>query len=202
MSLDIFIGGIGSGKTTHAARSAYRAVKHGRTVYTNIPDMDIDGVTYIPTEYIGKYQIENCLLIVDEAGIDYNNRLATKKGGSPSMNQDAIRWWKLIRHYGVDAIVYSQAQDFDVTLRRLATRLYIIRKSLLPWWSSYRQLVGKWVTDTLDGNPEYHWDFKPFSTRFIFRPRWYRYFNSWVAPVLPPLPTADRGSQDSRSLHG
>lgn len=185
MAISIFIGSVGSGKTTMAAKLAVKAMKRNRKVYSNVDE--IEGVIPITADDIGKFNLHDGLLIFDEAGIEYNNRLSMQKGGSKTMNQDAIKWFKLSRHFKVDVVIFSQAQDFDVTLRRLASKIFIIRKSLVPCFSSYKRLSAHWVTDQATGDPRLEWSFVPLSTRWIFRPRWYKYFNSYNVPDLPML---------------
>lgn len=187
--ISIYIGAVGSGKTTMAAKLATQALRKGRKVYSNIHE--ITGVIPITIDDIGKYKLHDALVIIDEAGIEYNNRLSMEKRGKQSMSQDAIRWWKLSRHFRCDAVIFSQAQDFDVTLRRLAERIYILRKSLIPCFSSYKRLACHWVTDQTTGDPRLEWSFVPLSTRWIYRPRWYQYFNSYNVPDLPLLPADD-----------
>lgn len=183
MSIEIVIGAVGSGKTTYCAKLAHKAMKKGRKVYSNVDE--IDGVIPISADDIGKFNLHDGLLLFDEAGIEYNNRLSMAKGGSKSMTQDAIKWFKLSRHFRVDCVIFSQAQDFDVTLRRLASKIFIIKQSLLPCFSSIRQLAAHWVTDQATGDPRLEWSFVPLSTRLIFRPRYYKYFNSYNVPDLP-----------------
>lgn len=199
MAIRVFIGFIGSGKTCAAARFAYRALKNGQTVYHNIPDLTLG--EYVPSYLIGFIDLSNCLYILDEAGIDFNNRLSLakmlpSKSGStvdksckPSaapkgMTQECIRFLKLSGHYKCDFIVFSQAQDFDVTIRRLAVKLYIINKRL-PWVSSYFRLTPKWVTDSNTGDPRTEWVRVPLSTRFIWLPRWWKLFDRYNPPKLP-----------------
>ena len=95
MSIEIVIGAVGSGKTTLCAKLAHKAFKKGRKVYSNVDE--IEGVIPITADDIGKYNLHDGLLLFDEAGIEYNNRLAMAKGGSKTMNQDAIKWFKLSR---------------------------------------------------------------------------------------------------------
>ena len=186
--ISIYIGAVGSGKTTLGAKLAHQSIRKGRKVYSNI--IEISGVIPITIEDIGKFNLHDALVIIDEAGIEYNNRALFDKKQN-KMSPDAIRWWKLSRHFRCDAVIFSQAQDFDVTLRRLAERIYILRKSIIPCFSSYKRLAARWVTDQTTGDPRLEWNFVPLSTRWFYRPRWYKYFNSYNVPDLPSLPADD-----------
>lgn len=190
MAIVIYIGAVGSGKTTICAMLAHKAMKRNRKVYSNVDE--IEGVIPISADDIGKFNLHDGLLLFDEAGIEYNNRLSVSKkspssGQYKGMTQDAIKWFKLSRHFKVDVVIFSQAQDFDVTLRRLASKIFIVRKSLIPCFSSYKRLAAHWVTDQSTGDPRLEWTFVPFSTRWVFRPRYYKYFNSYNVPDLPML---------------
>ena len=112
---------------------------------------------------------------------------------------DAIRFLKLHRHYHVDIWIFSQAEDYDVTVRRLAERIYIIRKSRIRLFSSIQRLQPAWVVDEMTGQPRVQWQFVPWfagGVQWVYRPLWYKHFDSWSAPDLPPLPAEiDRLSQ-------
>lgn len=57
-----------SGKSTYAAKLAKKALTAGRAVYSNFP---IRGTFQITKDDIGKYLMEDCLIIIDEAGVDF-----------------------------------------------------------------------------------------------------------------------------------
>lgn len=196
MSIRVFVGFIGSGKTCLAAKFATKALKQKKTVYHNIPDLTIG--EYVPSSLLGFIQLDNCLYILDEAGIDFNNRLSMqrqtqnnkqdktgKTTGTPkAMQQETIRFLKLSGHYKCDFVVFSQAQDFDVTIRRLAVKLYIIEKRL-PWLSTYYRLAPKWITDQNTGDPRIEWVHVPLSLRFVWLPKWWKLFDRYNPPKLP-----------------
>ena len=135
----LIAGGTGSGKTTFAAYLTRWALhenalirfcrRHGNpltrlilnskylkrriSVYSNVP---ITGAYRLDAKVdIGHYMIEDAKIIIDEAGIEYNNR------NYKSFPQEAIYFYKYHRHYRVSVDVFSQSyEDMDVTLRRLA----------------------------------------------------------------------------------
>lgn len=177
------VGFPGTGKTTYCARLAHRAMKHGVKVYSNIPEL----TKTIPVSLsdFGRYNIHDGLLIFDEAGIEMNSR--SWKG----FPMEAVRFLKLHRHYHMEIWIFSQAEDYDVTVRRLAERIYIIRKSRIRAFSSLQRLHPEWVVDDLSGQPRVQWVMMPWwsgGVKWIFRPKWYKHFDSWSAPQLPPLP--------------
>ena len=75
MAVIRYFGLPGCGKTTTLAYHAVRAVRSGRypNVYSNV-ELAVHGVTYIPFEFFGVYEIRDCLLLVDEAMIECGDR--------------------------------------------------------------------------------------------------------------------------------
>ena len=150
--LNVYFGVPGSGKTTFAAYLAKQSMRESRVitwarnhpgkfsgwlldrtplfkrsepVYSNVP---ITGSYQLdPKDDIGKVMVEDGRVIIDEAGIEYNNR--AYKTFSPA----AIYWYKYHRHYKCPVDVFSQSyEDMDITLRRLAQNYFVVKKSLLP----------------------------------------------------------------------
>ncbi len=122
----IIFGNIGCGKTTYACKMIYDNLVHPKhkfysRIFTNFknklcPDINLTD--------IGKWTLPfNSYLVVDEAGIQYNNRKFK------SLPQHTIEWFKLSRHYGVDADFLSQSwDDIDITIRRLADEIWYLKK--------------------------------------------------------------------------
>ena len=68
----VYFGVPGSGKTTFAAWVAKRVLKKGGRVWSNVP---IKGTIKLnPADDIGKYLIQDGHVLIDEAGVEYNNR--------------------------------------------------------------------------------------------------------------------------------
>lgn len=178
MAFHCFFGVPGSGKTTHAAMIAYQSLKRGIAVFSNV---DIKGCYKITKDDIGHYQISDCILIIDEAGIDFNSRKYK------SLGQEVIEWFKLYRHYNVlDIYVYSQSwEDYDITLRRLTDRLYIVRRTLIPSLFSYKPIRVRIDIDKESKQIIDAYSFKPFSLRLFSGRKYWFMFDSWSAPELP-----------------
>lgn len=176
MGLYVYFGVPGSGKTTHAAKIVWDNLKEGYPTFSNVP---IKGAFLIDSSDIGKYNISNCDLVIDEASIEYNNRKFK------SLSQSVIQWYKLYRHYGVRNIyVYSQSyEDMDITLRRLADKYFLIRRTLLPWVAIVKPIHVKIGIDenTKQIIDQYVFDVIP---KFIWLPKYWSLFDSWSAPVL------------------
>lgn len=176
--LSIYFGVPGSGKTTFAAWLTKRDLRRGGKVWSNVP---ITGAYQLdPPKDIGKHMICDGRVIIDEAGIEYNNRDFKK------FSADTLYFYKYHRHYELAVDVFSQGfDDMDKKIRTLAQRLYVVKKSLIPWFV-YRQRIRKKV-----GINEYskeiidEYEFVPFSKQYIFSPPLWKMFNTIARKDLP-----------------
>lgn len=204
--LNVYFGVPGSGKTTFAAHLTKWAIsenpiirwcrKHDNPVsrlilkspylkrridvYSNVP---ITGAYQLNAkEDIGNFMIEDAKIIIDEAGIEYNNR------NFKSFPQEAIYFYKYHRHYRTSVDVFSQSfEDMDVTLRRLAQNFYVVRKSLVPFCVVARRIRRKIGVDeqTKQIADLYSMGLPVLDTRRIFSPPLWRMFNSYSRKELP-----------------
>lgn len=180
--LSIYFGVPGSGKSTFAAHLTRKCFKNKIPVYSNVP---IIGAYQYDTNDLGKYLIEDCKLIIDEAGLEFNNREFKK------FSRENLEFFKLHRHYGCSVDVFSQTyDDMDKKIRSLAYRLFVVRRSLIPLVVSVvpiRRSVG------IDEQTHQICDFykfdplliRLFTTKRIFIPKYWKYFDSYSAPALP-----------------
>lgn len=176
-SFDIYFGVPGSGKTTVAASICKKRLKKGGRVFSNVP---ILGAYKLNRSDIGKYNISNCLMILDEAGVDYNNR------NFKSFSDEETYFFKLHRHYKVDIAMFSQDfEDMDIKLRKLATRYFLIQKSLVPFCIS-RRSISKFIgINDQTHQIEDQYKFKWFSRRLIFAPSVWKMFDTEERKILP-----------------
>ena len=190
MALKIFFGSPGSGKTTHAAMIVARNEKKGIPTFSNVY---IRGAyQYNANEDLGTYYIGDCDLIIDEAGIEFNSR------NYKNLHQKIIEVLKLYRHFNIrDIYVYSQApDDMDITIRRLGTEIYFLRRSLIPALSYTRRIardmgrIDPMTKQIADG-----YAYVPFSKRYFIRSLYYNRFDSWAKPELPDKVFVKYGSE-------
>ena len=204
--LNVYFGVPGSGKTTFAAHLTKWALhesgiirwcrKHDNAlsriilksgyfkrridVYSNVP---ITGAYQLNAkDDIGNYMIEDAKIIIDEAGIEYNNR------SYKTFPQEAIYFYKYHRHYKTSVDVFSQSfDDMDVTLRRLAQNFYVVRKSLVPFCVVARRIRRKvGVDDTTKQIADlYSMGLPILDTKRIFSPPLWKMFNSYSRKELP-----------------
>lgn len=207
--ITVFFGSPGAGKTTLACREIAKSQKRYNATFANfgckcatVDDISLEGLgtwTFPPGSYIA----------IDEAGIEYNNRKFK------TLDQNTIKWFKLHRHYRCDVSVWSQSwDDMDITIRRLADRLYYVRK-IGPFTMVrrvYKRVtVDKQTEQIIDGyrmvnilwllfKPLYYLSFALFGLGFflrlvlpfdeiklVYRPLYYKYFDTHEAPPLPVL---------------
>ena len=203
----VYFGSPGAGKTTMAVRELRKARKIYRYTFANF---GCKGITQddVNLAGLGTWTFpRGSYVAIDEAGIEYNNRKFK------SLDQETIKWYKLHRHYGVDVSIWSQSwDDMDITLRRLADRLYYIKK-LGPFTlirRVYKRVtVNKETEQIIDGykmvsmlwlllKPIYYASYAllglgfffklilPFDEiKLVWRRPYYKFFDTHAAPYLP-----------------
>lgn len=204
--LNVYFGVPGSGKTTFAAYLAKCFLKQSRLitwaekhpnrfsvwllnsgflkrkspVYSNVP---ITGCYVLdPKEDVGKHMMVNGKVIIDEAGIEYNNR------NFKSFPPEAVYWFKYHRHYQCSVDVFSQSyEDMDITLRRLAQNYFVVKKSILPFFIVCRRIKRKVGIDdnTHQIIDKYYFGLPVISCKWIFAPPLWKLFNSFSRKALP-----------------
>lgn len=194
--ISLYFGLPGCGKTTLLASQAKKALKRGIKVYGNIP-LALDGYIRIDNDCIGKYMLEDCLILIDEGTLFANSR--NYKQFSDAMTS----FFLLHRHYRADIIIYTQQWDgLDKRIRVITDRVYYVYKGGLlgHWLTRYYQIpYGIIIPDPKKSDSEKLGDIvqgycKPsflkraFFGGWLLRPLYYRYFDSWDAPDLPALP--------------
>jgi len=206
LKVDVYFGVPGSGKTTFAAYLTRKSLseslllkfcrrfpnrfttwilngdnwKRPIPVVSNVP---ITGSYALdPMNDIGNVDISDCKMIIDEAGIEFNNR------NHKTFPMHMIRWFKLHRHYGVSVDVFSQShEDMEVTLRRLAQNYYIVKKSLIPKMITVKRVRRKIGVDdkTHQIMDMYHFGIPIIETRWVWCPPLWKMFDTYDAPELP-----------------
>lgn len=176
--ISVYFGVPGCGKTTFATYLARRDIKHKSKVWSNVP---ITGTYKLDCNAdLGKRMICNGRIIIDEASVEYNNR------NFKAMPQHVIKFFKYHRHYQTAIDVFSQSwDDMDITIRRLAQKLYVLKKSIFPFFI-VRRTLGKRIgvdENTKQIIDEYY--FVPFSRKYIFCPVLWKYFNTLSRDELP-----------------
>lgn len=184
----------GCGKTTICASLAYKALRRGIKVYGNV-EMSIPGYTYVDFDCFGKYQMDNCLVIIDEATVvcgdrDYKN-----------FGKEKIKAFMLNRHASQMVVLFSQEPDgMDKKIRSITEKMFYVKKGIFlgKWISNiYRIPYGVvWPSENDNGEnlgkivmgymkPSF---FSRLFAQRLYRPKYYKWFDSWEMDTLPALP--------------
>lgn len=172
---------------------------YSKNFYDVVYSTDPTILNTVPIEYkdVGTFRPTwNSLFILEEAGIGIDSRQYK------SLTTDSKRFAAMHGHQGVDVLVVSQTVDIDKAYRQRSQIMYIASKVgpfTLMRRISYSVDVDETTHDLVDAyakvNPlRYVWELLcstikkdrikhklPLQrSRFIFRPRWYKYFNSFV----------------------
>lgn len=196
MAVSLYFGLPGCGKTTLLTKLAYDAIRHGdyAHVYTNV-GLEIPGVTLIDNECIGKYELRDCLLLIDEATLFADSR------DHKNFTKTQISYFLEHRHRCADIVLFTQQWDgVDKKIRVITDRVYYVYKNLF---------TGKWISkcvripyglvfpDPKRGGDKLGEIIQGYSkppllarmfARRIYRPKYYQYFDSWELNPFEELP--------------
>lgn len=198
MSVSLYFGLPGCGKTTIMTKLSIDAIKKKKyqNVYCNVR-ISVPGVTYIDNNCIGKYNLVNALILIDEATLFADSR------DFKNFDYGKLQYFLEHRHYNVDIILFTQQWDgVDRKIRVITDRVYYVFKGVIfgRWFSSYYRIpYGIIIPDPKKDGSEKLGEIvqgycKPglFVRLFcpkVFRPKYYKYFDSWEKPYLPELPS-------------
>lgn len=149
-------------------------------VYSNVP---ITGAAVLDAKADpGKVMIARGKVIIDEAGVEFNNR------NFKSFSAEAIYFFKYHRHYELSVDVFSQSfEDMDVTIRRLARNFYVVRKSLVPNFILVRKIIRRVGIDqqTHQITDQYDFGIPVLDSKWVYCPPLWRLFNTYSRKDLP-----------------
>lgn len=185
--LYLVFGKKGSGKSSYLIKLAYRYLKRGWVVYTNMEDCVIPGVRIININHIGDYvPEEHSLLLLDEVGMVWDNRDFKK------FRTEVRDFFKLQRHYKVLCYLASQTFDVDKKIRDLTDGMMLCT-NFMTAWSLGRTISRRFVLTTPQGDSESRISeqlvFEPFwRWHLTYIPRYAKGYDSFQTPEKPALP--------------
>ena len=177
-------------------KHALQGLKKFSHVYCNVP-ISVPGVIYVHNSEIGFRQIENGLLLIDEASLFADSR------DFKNFQKEQVKFFLLHRHYGLTIELFTQQWDaVDRKIRVITDKVYYIWKpKFRPWISKYyripygiiipdakrnKETTGEKLGEIVQGYSKPNLLVRIFAHRFRRSP-FYIYFDSWAAPVLPEL---------------
>lgn len=185
-----FFGLPGCGKSTLLAKIAYKElkrIKKGKSKYVRVlSNYFIRGCSVLDFDMLGKYDMSNSLILIDEISLDADSR------DFKSFSKPLKQFFILHRHYGCDIIYATQQYDgVDRKIRELTQDLYYMKKA---GPLTYATAIYRKITITEDSEIKMGYVLPKLikiisdirhTMIFCFRPRYYKLFDSFDAPVLP-----------------
>lgn len=150
--------------------------RHYKRVFSNVP---LDGCYKLDFDYLGKYEFDDSLILIDEAGTLCDSR------NWKNFDEQLRDFLALHRHYCCDIIIFSQSLDIDKKIRdRTALVLYIKK---FGSFTRIQTINKDWKIREMK---ELYEPAPPLACSYIYRPFYYSAFDSYEAPPLPhnPLP--------------
>lgn len=170
----------GCGKSTYACKLVKQYTKRGYKCFSN---MHLKGTYDIDVNLLDTMTLPpKSLLIVDEAGIIYNNRRYK------DFKQGVVEWYKMQRHEQCVVWLFSQSFDVDLKLRDLTDRMYLMTN--LFGVCSYLKQIKKYpdirTSDNSAGGELVDCvEFTSFLSilfggrKFLWLPKWYKFHDSY-----------------------
>lgn len=184
--LYLVFGKKGSGKSSYLVKLAMRYQKKKYIVYTNMADIMLPDVRIINTDDLGDFvPVSNSVLLIDEAGIVYDNR-------KYKQFKDSTRdFYKYQRHYKVVCYLATQNYDIDKKLRDLVDGMFLCQ-NIATVFCLLRPIRKKiTLTEaTSEGESRITENLKfqsIFSWKVFYIPKYGKFFESFIAPEKPEL---------------
>lgn len=173
----------GSGKTTVLTMIAQRSLigkstlglYPAKTVLTTFP---CPGCYELDFDDLGMYNFCDCLMIIDEISLYADNR------NFKNFSDNLLYFFKLHRHYNIDLVWCSQsATDADKKIRAVTEMSYIIDP--LPFqFTAIKPIIKQ--HGLKNGEPAEIFELAPpIRWTYCYRPKWYKYFDSFQTRKLP-----------------
>lgn len=197
MSVSLYFGLPGCGKTTWMVKKAVDAVngKRYKNVYCNVR-ISVVGVIYIDNDCIGQYDMHDALILIDEATLFADSR------AYKTFDVGKLMYFLEHRHFNVDICLFTQQWDgVDRKIRVITDRVFYIFKGFWTgrWYSKcWRIPYGIIIPDPKKSDSEKLGEivqgyckpniFVRMLSPKLYRPKYYKYFDSWERYYMPALP--------------
>lgn len=186
-SLNYFFGKKGAGKSLLMVHYMRKYLRKGFDIYSDIPALNIPGVRQIQAKDLETFApTANSVLFLDEVGITFDNRKFK------TFSDGARDFFKFQRKYKVIVFMNSQSFDVDKKIRDLVDKYYLIQSfgNVICMCRPIKRKVAlveataqgeSRVADNLKFAPFWEW-------KFIYMPRYFKYFDSFEAPHREIIP--------------
>jgi len=194
----------GCGKSTMLAKIAakeLKKIKKGKSKYKQVlSNYYIAGTKKLEFSMIGHVDMSESLILIDEISLDADSR------DFKQFNHDLKQFFILHRHYGCDIIYATQQYDgVDRKIRELTHDLWYMKKAGKLTYSTaiYRHITITEESDIKMGYIfpkllQYIFNAKA-NVRLCWRPRYYKYFDSFEAPSMKQIEFKEWG--ELKELH-
>ncbi len=184
-----FFGLPGCGKSTmlaKIARKELKRIKKGKSPYKRVlSNYYIAGCHVLNFSDIGHVDMSESLILIDEISLDADSR------DFKQFSKDLKQFFILHRHYGVDIVYATQQYDgVDRKIRELTHNLYYMKKA---GHITYATAIYRKITITEESDIKMGYVFPTLlkilfgfrqNVELCFRPRYYKYFDSFEAPAM------------------
>ncbi|MBR1528321.1 MAG: hypothetical protein IJ642_06025 [Oscillospiraceae bacterium] len=172
----------GAGKPTVLTMIAQRSLQGKETL--DIPPCDTvltsfpcPGCYELDFELLGKRNFHNCLMILDEVSMYADSRKFK------SFSDSLLYFFKFHRHHNINLVWASQsANDADKKIREVTQCSYIIDRYFM--FTAIKPILKAHTVRS--GDPDIKFELAPpVLWKWCYRPRWYKYFDSYSVKPLP-----------------
>lgn len=178
-----YFGMPGCGKTTFLAKIAHRElrrIRRGKSKYKRVySNTYIKGCYKLHYSELPFYDFSYCLILLDELTLDADSR------SFKTFTAGHKEFFLMHRHYRCDVVYATQQYDaVDKKIRDITNDTYYVRKGM---FFSSAMLIPRGIIipeQTGDIVQGYHKPrfFQALFKRHVFRPLYYRYFDSYCRP--------------------
>ena len=181
---NLIMGKPGSGKSLYMAYLVKKSLRQGRKVYTN---HHVLGAEYLDTNWLGRYDLYDVDIIIDEAQIVWDNR------DFKTFSKEMKFFISNFRHFKCRLYIISQSyEDLDVKIRRQAHNIYIVQPSIIPYTFMLQKINMKFGISEDESNIVTKFKSSILGLRFHIAPILYKYFDSYSRPNFPVVPIHDK----------
>lgn len=185
-----YFGVPGCGKTTILAKLAQkelRRIRRGKSPYEHVlTNFYCKGCEKVQLGYYNRYKSSRCLILLDELTLDADSR--EHKSFPIGIKEFIV----MHRHLENDIVYFVQDYSrVDKTIRELTNDLWYVRKSVVPFFRQFtvaRRIFRNITINEFTSDLVLGYRFSKFLERLFvpkgcmkitFRPRWYKYFDSF-----------------------